>query len=133
MTMFADFQLFPEQASTVAPKVDAVFFYVLGVAVFFSVLIAGLIVFFAVKYRRRSEHEFPAPTVGSMKLEAAWIVIPFILAMIMFVWGTRTYFHMIRPPDDSLEIYVVARQWMWKVQHPGGQSEINELTIPRGQ
>jgi cytochrome c oxidase subunit 2 len=131
--MFADFQLFPEQASTVAPKVDAVFFYVLGVAVFFSVLIAVLIVFFAVKYRRRSEHEFPAPTIGSMKLEAAWIIIPFILAMIMFVWGTRTFFHMIRPPDDSLEIYVVARQWMWKVQHPGGQSEINELTIPRGQ
>src|SRR5689334_23376837 len=128
--MFADseFRLFPDQASTVAPRVDGVFFYVLGVSVFFTVLIAALVIGFAVKYRRRSPDEFPAPTVGSMKLEVAWIVIPLILALVMFVWGASTYFAIARPPDDALEIYVVGRQWMWKVQHPGGQSEIDELT-----
>jgi cytochrome c oxidase subunit 2 len=129
----ADFQLFPDQASTAAPKVDAVFLYLLGVAIFFSVLIAVLVIGFAVKYRRRSPDEFPAPTVGSMRLEAAWIIIPLILEVIMFVWGASTYFYVARPPDDALEVYVVGRQWMWKVQHPGGQSEINELHIPAGQ
>jgi cytochrome c oxidase subunit 2 len=132
--MFADgFQLFPDQASTVAPQVDAVFYYILWVSVIFSVLIAVLVIAFAVKYRRRSEVEVPAPIHGSLKLEAAWIIIPLILVAIMFVWGTSTFFGMARPPDDSLEIYVVGRQWMWKVQHPGGQSEINELHIPVGQ
>jgi cytochrome c oxidase subunit 2 len=134
--MFAaerEFELFPDQASTVAPKVDAVFFYILGVAIFFTVLIAFLVIYFAVKYRRRSPDEYPAATVGSMKLEAAWIIVPFLLTMVMFVWGASTYFAMARPPDDALEIYVVGRQWMWKVQHPGGQSEINELHIPVGQ
>jgi cytochrome c oxidase subunit 2 len=134
--MFAadsEFRLFPEQASTAAPRVDAVFFYILGVTIVFTVLIAFLVVFFAVKYRRRSPDEFPTPTHGSMRLEAAWIVIPFILAMIMFVWGATTYFAIAKPPDDAMEIYVVGRQWMWKVQHPGGQSEINELHIPVGQ
>src|SRR5262249_46994780 len=38
-----------------------------------------------------------------------------------------------RVPDDAMEIYVVGKQWMWKVQHPGGQSEINELHVPVGQ
>jgi cytochrome c oxidase subunit 2 len=128
-----EFRLFPEQASTVASQVDAVFFYVLGVTAFFSTLIAVLVIVFAVKYRRRSADEFPAPTVGSMKLEVAWIAIPMILALVMFVWGASTYFAIARPPDDALEIYVVGRQWMWKVQHPGGQSEINELHIPVGQ
>jgi cytochrome c oxidase subunit 2 len=127
------FELFPDQASTVAPKVDAVFFYILGVAIVFTVLIAFSVIYFAVKYRRRSPDQFPAPTHGSTRLEVAWTVVPLILTMIMFVWGTSTYFAIARPPDDSLEIYVVGRQWMWKVQHPGGQSEINELHIPAGQ
>jgi cytochrome c oxidase subunit 2 len=134
--MFAaepEFRLFPEQASTVAPQVDAVFFYILGVTVFFTVLIAFLVIYFAVKYRRRSPDECPGATVGSLKLEVAWIVVPFLLTMVMFVWGSSTYFRMATPPDDALEIYVVGRQWMWKVQHPGGQSEVNELHVPLGQ
>lgn len=133
--MFAEegFRLFPEQASTVAPQVDAVFFYLLSVSGFFSLLIATLVIVFAVKYRRRSPDQFPRPVHGSLRLEVVWIVVPFVLVLIMFVWGTSTYFVMARPPDDALEVYVVGRQWMWKVQHPGGQSEINSLTIPVGQ
>ncbi len=131
--MFADVPLFPEQASTIAPRVDAVFFYVLGVTIFFTTLIAFLVLYFAVKYRRRSEEEFPVPNVGSMKLEFVWLIVPFVLAAIMFVWGASIYIAMARPPDDALEVYVVGRQWMWKLQHPGGQREINELHIPVGQ
>jgi cytochrome c oxidase subunit 2 len=130
---FAQIQLFPEQASTLAPQVDAVFFYILGVSAFFSVLIAFLVIFFAIRYRRRSPREVPAAVHGSMWLEAAWTLIPLGLVMILFVWGANVYFALARPPDDALDIYVVGRQWMWKVQHPEGQREINTLHIPVDQ
>ncbi len=130
---FAQIQLFPEQASTIAPRVDAVLFYVLGLSIFFTVLIAGLVIYFAIRYRRRSPNEVPPRVHGAMWLEIGWTVIPFILVMILFGWGANVFFALARPPDDALEIYVVGRQWMWKIQHPEGQREINTLHIPVDQ
>lgn len=113
-----------------AGRVDALYFFLVGVTIFFSVLIAALEIYFAVKYRRRSRGEYPLPVEGSIKLESVWIVIPFLLSMVMFVWGASVYFALYRPPQNALEIYVVAKQWMWKFQHPDGQREINELHVP---
>jgi cytochrome c oxidase subunit 2 len=127
------FPLFPEQASTMAPRVDALFFFLLAVTIFFASLIFLTIVFFAVKYRRRTEDERPAPIEGKIWLEVLWSVIPLGLALIMFVWGAIVYFDIYNPPNDALEISIVGRQWMWKAQHPDGQSEINELHVPLGQ
>jgi cytochrome c oxidase subunit II len=129
----AQIQLFPEQASTIAPRVDAVLFYVLGLSIFFSILIASLVIYFAVRYRRRSPNEVPAAIHGSTSLEIFWTVTPLILVLILFAWGANVFFALARPPDDALEIYVVGRQWMWKIQHPEGQREINTLHIPIGQ
>ena len=47
--------------------------------------------------------------------------------------GRPTLLRAAPPPADALEIDVVAKQWMWKFQHPGGQREINELHVPAGQ
>src|SRR2546426_1728119 len=128
--MFSSFPLFPETASQVAQQVDNLLFFLIAVTFFFSTLIAGLIIYFAIKYRRRSEIELPQPITGSVKLETVWTVIPFILTMVMFVWGASVYFTISRPPDDALQIYVVGKQWMWKLQHLEGRREINELHIP---
>lgn len=133
LTPIADIVLFPEQASTVAPRVDAVFFYILGVTVFFSSLIAILVIGFAIRYRRRHRDEYPPQYHGAVWLEIAWTVVPLVLVLIMFVWGASVYMAMAQPPEDALEIYVVARQWMWKLQHPDGQREINTLHIPVGK
>jgi cytochrome c oxidase subunit 2 len=130
--MFAEVPLFPEQASTSAERVDALFFFLFAVTGFFTVLIATLVIYFAVKYRRRSHAVRPPRIVGSLRLEVFWTVIPFLLSMVMFVWGASVFFHLSRPPDDSMEVFVVGKQWMWKVQHPGGQREINELHVPVG-
>ncbi len=127
------FPLFPDQASTIAPSVDHLLYFLLSVSVFFVVLIFAAIFYFAIKYRRRSETELPPEIHGSTGLEIFWSVIPLGLTMIMFVWGARIFFEMSRPPDDALEIYVVAKQWMWKLQHKEGQREINELHIPLGR
>ena len=127
------FELFPEQASTMAPKVDALYFYLVGVTVFFSVLIAALVIYFCVKYRRQSEDERPAEVHPSKLLEASWVVIPFVLVMVMFAWGAVIFVNASRPPPNAMEINVIGKQWMWKVQHPDGQREINELHVPVGQ
>jgi cytochrome c oxidase subunit II len=129
----SNFPLFPPQASTLAGRVDELFFFLIGVSVFFLSLIFILIVVFAIKYRRRDDNERPPAILGNLRLEIAWTTIPLALTMVMFVWGAKVYFVTFYPPEDALEITVVAKQWMWKVQHPEGQSEIDELHVPAGR
>jgi cytochrome c oxidase subunit II len=128
-----NFELFPTQASTVASRVDALFLFILAVCVFFSLLVAGFIFVFAIRYRRRAEDYFPKPIIGSNLLESAWTIIPSIIALGIFFWGASTYFEIVRMPDDALEVYVVGKQWMWHLQHSEGQSEINALHVPVGK
>ena len=132
--MYPNFPLFPERASRLAGQVDHVFFFTLGVSAFFSLLIAGLIFYLGVRYRRRYPSQTGyAPSQGHAPaaLEIVWSIVPFAILMVMFVWGTKIYFAMARPPAD-VEFYVVGRQWMWKIQHPEGNREINELHVPLG-
>lgn len=125
--------LFPEAASTFAKDVDALYFFLVAVSAFFSVLIAVLVIFFAVKFRRRSPDEVGAPITGSLALELLWTIVPLILTLVMFVWGAWVFLDLARPPRGSMEIFVVGKQWMWKAQHPDGQREINELHVPVGR
>jgi cytochrome c oxidase subunit 2 len=125
--------LFPEAASTIATRVDALYFFLLGLTAFFSVLIAGLIVYFAIKFRRRSPREIGQRIHTHYALEITWTVIPLLITMVLFVWASHVYVAMISPPDETLNIYVVGKQWMWKFQHLDGQREINELHLPVGR
>jgi len=131
--MFTDFPLFPEGASTVAGRIDAIYIFLVAVSAFFAILIFLSVFYLAVKYRRRSDDERPPAIHGSLKLEILWSVIPLLLTMVMFGWGTTVYFEVSRPPADAEEIFVVGKQWMWKIQHPQGPREINELHIPVGR
>src|ERR1700748_3801735 len=131
--MWSGTPLFPEQASTMAGRADALDFFLLAVSIFFSVLIAGLIVFYAVRYRRRDPQSVGEVMHGMMALEIGWTVIPFLISMGIFVWGASVFFAISRPPDETLNIYVVGKQWMWKFQHLDGQREINELHVPVGR
>ncbi|HEY3027085.1 MAG TPA: cytochrome c oxidase subunit II [Pyrinomonadaceae bacterium] len=123
----------PESASTISGRVDALYFYLCGVTIFFTLLISGVLIFFMIRYRRRTPFEIPRPIAGSHRLETMWSVIPFLIAMSFFVWGTKIYFAQYRMPKDGIEVYVVAKQWMWKFQHSTGQREINELHVPTGR
>jgi cytochrome c oxidase subunit 2 len=125
--------LFPEQASTLAPKVDNVYFFLVSLTAFFATLIATLVVTFAIKYRRRHPAEVGAPITGSVPLELMWSIIPFGISMFIFAWAANVYFDIHRPPDETLQIYAVGKRWMWKFQHIDGQREINELHVPVGR
>jgi cytochrome c oxidase subunit 2 len=131
--MNTDLPLFPEQASSVAAEVDAIYAYLAAVSIFFSVLIAALIVYFAIRYRRGSPADRTQGHGHFFAIEATWIIVPFLLTMIMFFWGADVYFRMARAPADAIEISTVAKQWMWKFQHPEGKSEINDLHVPLGR
>jgi cytochrome c oxidase subunit II len=130
--MFAQLTMFPEQASTGAHRVDLLLLALVSVTVFFTLLIAAVIFYFAIRYRRRSSEHRPPRIVGSLKLELTWTFIPAVIAMGIFLWSVSVYFYLTRPPSNAEEIYVVAKQWMWKIQHRGGQREINELHVPAG-
>jgi cytochrome c oxidase subunit 2 len=131
--MFTNFPLFPQQASAQAGQVDAIYFFMVAVTAFFSLLIATLIVIFAIKYRRRHRDDVGHAIHGSLVLELLWTVIPFFIVMVMFAWGSKVFFDIYRPPAGAMEVYVVGKQWMWKIQHPDGQREINELHVPVGR
>jgi len=131
--MFTNLPLFPQQASVQAGQVDAVYFFLVAVSAFFSLLIAVLVVVFAVKYRRRADDEIGFAIHGSLPLELLWTFIPLAIVMVMFAWGAKVFFDLHRPPAGAMEVFVVGKQWMWKVQHMDGQREINELHVPIGK
>lgn len=124
---------FPEQASSFAWQVDYLYFYLIAVSVAFSIPVVAAIFFFSVKYRATEKYATPEEMHGSMVLETVWSIIPFVISMTIFLGGAIVYFQQFTPPDDSMEIYVVGKQWMWKAQHQTGQREINELHVPVGR
>ena len=130
--MDTGFRLFPEQASQLAGRVDHLFFFLVGISVFFTLLIFGVIIFFVVYYRRKSPSDRPPQITGNVPLEITWMAIPFLLTCVMFVWGAELYETAREPPENAMEIFVIAKQWMWKIQHPEGRREINALHVPLG-
>jgi cytochrome c oxidase subunit 2 len=131
--MWQGFPIRPDQASTIAQGVDHLYYFLTGVTLFFTALIFLVVFYFAIRYRRRSEDEKPPLIHGSLPLEIAWTVIPFAITVVIFVWSASLYFRNARPPEASMEIFVVGKQWMWVLQHPEGPKEINELHVPVGR
>jgi cytochrome c oxidase subunit 2 len=126
--------LFPEQASTTAHQVDRLFYFLMAVCGAMGVLIACLLIYFAVRYRRRlDQFDPPEETKASRGLEWFWTLSPVAVFVVMFAWGAELYVGAFRAPEDATTIYCVAKQWMWKFQHPEGQREINALHVPAGK
>jgi cytochrome c oxidase subunit 2 len=130
--MFDNFPLWPERASTIAGNVDALFIFLIIVSGMISLLVFACIVYFAARYRYRKG--VPAEQIeGSLPLELTWTIIPMFVFVAIFLWGAVVYFQERTPPRDATEVYVVAKQWMWKLEHAEGQREINELHVPVGR
>jgi cytochrome c oxidase subunit II len=131
--LLADVPLWPEQASTHAPRVDALTAFLISLTAFFTIAIFTMVIYFAVKYRRRSPDQVGQRTHGGMRLEITWTVGPLLIALFIFVWGADVYMDYSRVPDNALEVYVVGKQWMWYTQHATGQRQNAGLTVPLGR
>ena len=130
--MFDNFPLWPQRASSMAGNVDALFIFLLILSGMMSLLIFTALIYFAARYRHR-KGVLAEQIEGSMPLELTWTVIPLGVFMVIFLWGAVVYFQQRTPPRDATEVYVVAKQWMWKLEHAEGQREINSLHVPVGR
>ena len=131
--MVSGIPLFPQQGSTLAADVDALYFFILAVTASVAILVTVVVIYFSAKYSTRDPLEVGARIHGSIPLELAWSIIPFLVTIVIFVWSANVFFDLQRPPDQTLEIYATGKRWMWKFQHLDGQSEINELHVPAGR
>ncbi len=134
MKILAQTAIFPEQATTTAVHVDALFFFLLTVCGAVGLLVACLLIYFCIRYRRRpGDSATPPLTPSSEALEWFWTITPMCIFVVMFLWGAVVYVDAYRAPDEATRIYAVGKQWMWKFQHPEGQREINMLHLPLGR
>src|SRR5262245_24005876 len=131
--MFSGFSLFPAQASSLAPEIDNLYLGVITITGFFAVLVVVCVTYFAIKYRDPTGDKVGAPITGSVPLELGWSLIPFFISIGIFVWAAVVFFHIVRAPDQTLDIYSTGKRWMWRFQHIDGQIEINELHVPVGR
>jgi cytochrome c oxidase subunit II len=130
--MWQNVPLWPERASSFANNVDALYVFLLVTTGFFALLVFVLVAVFAIKYRQKPGG-VATQIEGSLALEATWTLIPFGIFMLMFVWGASVYLNEAQPPKNAMDIFVVGKQWMWKLQHPEGVREINQLHVPVGR
>ena len=123
--------LLPVSASTAAVTVDRIFFGLLVVAGLTTILVFVLVITFAIRYRRGSAAaRGPLPTLVNREFEVGWTVATAFLFVFLFWWAASSEISVQLPPADALEVHVVAKQWMWKLQHPSGAREIDELHVP---
>ncbi len=128
-----NFPLIPETASTIAGQVDRLYWTLVGVSLFFGLLITVGLVVSAVRYRRGSKASRANASNDNLVLELSWSLAPLAIAMGLFTWSAGLFIDMHVTPPGAMEVYVVAKQWMWKIQHPEGNKEINELHVPIGK
>lgn len=131
--MNAAFHLFPPSASAAAARYDTLFLALFLLTGFVALAVTFLIVYFSIRYRKGSRADrSQAPTTGR-GIEIAWTVIPLLLFLGTFAWAAYDYLQLYREPPDAMPIFVVAKQWMWKLEHTNGRREIDELHVPLGQ
>jgi cytochrome c oxidase subunit II len=130
--MFDNLPLWPQRASSLAGSVDALYIFLIIVSALMTGLIFVALVYFAARYRKQPG-VLAEQIEGSTPLELTWSIIPFGVFLVIFLWGAVVFFKGRTPPRDSTEVYVVAKQWMWKLEHAEGQREINELHVPVGR
>src|SRR5665213_104948 len=114
----------PEQASKVAPSMDALFNFILGINIFFSSLIMAGLIYFVIRYRHRGENRAHDPTAGhSTALELTWTIIPTLLTLVIFYYGFRGYLHASVMPPNAYEITADGKTWSWQFLYPNGHSD----------
>lgn len=128
-----DIPFIPEQASTIAPRMDLIFYGWLALSLFFFVMVCGMLIYLSIKYRKGAKADRHYDSPDNAVLEWTWTIVPGVLAVVVFIWSAYLYIDFTKLPEGASEILVTGKQWMWKIQHPNGKREINALHIPVGQ
>ena len=123
----------PRAASTGAQSVDPLFEALVVISWFFLILIVGLTVLFALRYRRRHADDVGAQVAESKTLEVVWTVVPTIMLLGIFYWGFVAYVELSVPPRNVMDVRVTARQWGWQFEYPAEGTKSDQLVVPVGK
>jgi cytochrome c oxidase subunit 2 len=125
--------ILPQSASTQAANLDWLTAILMAALLAVLALVFGLMLIYCVRYRASSDADRSGRLRKTWRLETAWTIATFIVFLGAFAWGADLYVGQHRPSKAADDIFVVGKQWMWKVEHPGGQREIDELHLPVGR
>src|SRR3954469_21216761 len=128
-----NFPILPPQGSAFSREVDYLYWALVGFSILMILVILLPMLYFIVKYRRGKKVTRSRSRLPELTIEITWITIPLFLMMGLFGWAAELYFREQRVPPGAMEINIIGKQWMWKVQHPEGNREINELHVPAGR
>jgi cytochrome c oxidase subunit 2 len=120
-------------ATDIARSVDEIALAATAATVFFSVLIAALLVTFCVKYRRGSKASRAGRIETSWTIEILNFSVILLLGLTLFLWGGRLFYAEVAAPKDAIELYVIGKQWMWTFQYPNGPRQIGRVLVPLGK
>ena len=123
----------PPQRSTTAHEIDSLYQFILISSIILTLLVTAAMIYFIVKYRRKSHTDRPRDVHESRWLEISWIVIPTLLVLVVFFWGFRAYVSTSIPPTDAIEIKVTAQKWAWTFEYDNGVQGFSEIWVPAGR
>jgi cytochrome c oxidase subunit 2 len=123
----------PPAKTAIAEQYDILFWFIHLSSLVLTIGIVAVIIYFVIKFRRKSENDVTPVITHNNKLEVTWSVLPLILCLVVFGWGFQTYLDMSTPPDDAYEVNVTAQKWLWRFQYKSGASTTGELHVPAGR
>ncbi len=122
----------PTQGTEIAKSVDNLYAFLLVISLVSCVIVIGGMIYFAIKYKRKSANDVTAYITHDTRLEILWSVIPLILFLFVFAWGWVIYHDMRTMPKDALEIHVTGKQWAWTAEYKNGVKS-TEVVVPVGR
>jgi cytochrome c oxidase subunit 2 len=131
--MNEQFSLLPEQASSIAHRTDALFYSLVGVSTLVVLLLTGIAVVFCIRYRKGSKADRSNAPDHANGLEWTWTIAPMLAFIGLFLWAAYDYSTLAHPPGNATPVFVVAKQWVWTIEHGNGRREIDELHVPLGK
>lgn len=123
----------PRTAAVNGEVVNALYIAELAVCGLILMTVVGLMFGFCVRYRAGSAASRAGLIEKTWEWEIGWTTASLLLFLVGFVWGAVVYIWLYQSPTGDLEVYIVGKQWMWKMEHPGGQREIDALHVPVGK
>jgi cytochrome c oxidase subunit 2 len=122
----------PKADSTLAASVDWAWAVVMAICIAFFVLLMGMMFYFVIRYRRRTEFDVTSDVDHNFRLELAWTIIPLALVIGLFFVGFKGFLYASVPPAETYDIQVTAQKWTWSFQYPNGVVT-SDLTVPQGR
>ncbi len=128
-----DFMLPDNQSPLTADSTDGLFHFITEVSFILLVGITIALIYFAIKYKRKSEDDETPLITHNNTLEISWSVIPLLITLVIFGWGYSGWLNLRSVPDDAYEIHVNAFKWNWGFNYSNGAQTLNELHVPKGR